>query len=1374
VRQGEADVNLSLLPSFSPSVNNSFKYNENFNDLPKLSSTRIVNSISTQTQSLIPLCTNQQTQTCNENFNVNELCVASPSQNNCVNEQFICNVSEDSNPLPLIMCQFKTNEATFLIDTGSSISILGSELFQKLKGIVKYKHLASVITIKTLNSSVSFSACINISFKINGIFCKHPVYIVDLPERSKFKGILGNDFILQNRLVIDSYNNVVSIRGKTVQLICDKNVVNNSNPMQQNTQVNNIQIFDNEQTDIISVYLQHKVILQPNTSAYVKVYMNNNIFNEHMIFSIDARVPNLDSTDVIVSLPISNNTEGTQTSNKTVHFYVYMSNPSAESVHLNKGAKIGNLHHVEHIQNVNDTNLVENDNFNDKSDNNENDDAREKNVNDDAHDHFCFLIQASQEVLDQRKHDLSPNDFNLSHLSTQESSQLLKILLQNYSAFSKSSKTLGHTDKIIPEIKFTNEYPVKTLPYPIPYSLQKECKDQIDQLCEANIIEKNLSSWSCPILLVKKKSIGSEKPKYRIAMDLRMLNSLIEGSSYPLPKISTIISNLSNYSFFTSLDLQQAYHQINLPEHLQDKLTFTSMFGSYKYKRLVFGLKTAASIFQALIDSIIDEVNIPGIFAYQDDLIFGSNSFHESKEKLAKILEVLSKYNLTLAPSKCTFHNNSTDYLGFHIENHNITPISANIEKIMSFPVPKTRKQLRRFIGLATFYKHLIPSFSAIIQPLIDLTSPKARFIWSEVQQCSFEKIQNIFLSTPNVMLPDWSKTFYLSTDASGIAIAGALQQLVNGELKPIAYFSKSLNTAEKNYPALKLELMAIFKSVLAFKYYLYNRNFVILSDSKPLKNYKKVKNPADITTRWMLELSEYSFTFQHVPGKTNVLADYLSREDFSQNKQDIVSNPQLILQKDSVVPVVDNDYVSSHSNQPNVQQNQGVNVIVTDSQNSNSKDPLLEISDATFVNAQINDKKLAPIYNQILQFGKYSKDERYFIQPDSKVLMIKSANNFNRDFSYLIVVPHSLKAKVLRINHLSHFGFKKTYEFVKRKYYWQGSYCDTVNFVASCVKCLQTKHHNIPNAPFQPTSKPKLPNQIVSIDLVGPFQCGSSILTVIDHFSRHLELFPLRSTTTNVIVQCLLQYFAAYGRPTILLSDLGKQFTSQIHEQFLKILGIKIAHSSAGHPQANAISERVNTSIKYSINTLLQEGYNFKQAIAIHKNLYNGSTHSSTNFSPNLLHFGRELSLLFDTVNFSYLQPHLDNVEMYKYLTSLQGIYNKAYKNSKISQDVNYRRQHKSAKLRNLNLHDIVYLKSMDKYKQSYSGPFEIVQKHSPVSYTIRRQSIPSARSFRVHVDRIILAPPRNEYLCDENNVSPMLQSSPTNQRRYDLRPRL
>lgn len=1342
-----------------------FQNFQGFNNLPKLSSARLVQSVGTQTNSCIPLSMSQETQT-NENVNTNynNVYVATSSQTD-IGEKFICNVSEKDNPLPLVVCNFRGREATFLIDTGSSISILGSELFQQIKSVITYKHLASAVTIKTLNSSVLFSAYINISFKINGIFCKHPVYIVDLPKLSKFKGILGNDFIIKNRLVIDSANNVASIRGKQIELLCDKNVQSDHNPIQHVANSNNVQTStENESNEIINVYLQQKVILQPGDTLYVKVLVNNGIVHEQMLFSIDECIQNIDSTEEILTLPLPKDSLTTQPINHPIHFYVYVHNPSSEPIHLNKGRKIGYLSQIEHIQNVNDCEYSGSDNYNCDIDN-------ENNVD---HDKFCFLIQASQDVINQRKSDLSPSDFNLSHLNTHDSKQLLKILLDNFAAFSKSSKTLGHTDKIIPEIKFINDYPIKTLPYPVPYALQKECKDQIDQLCEADIIERNFSSWSCPILLVKKKSIGSEKPKFRIALDLRVLNSVIQGSSYPLPKISTIISNLSNYKYFTSLDLQQAYHQIDLPEHLQDKLTFTSMFGSFKYKRMVFGLKTAASIFQALIDTIIDEVNIPGIFAYQDDLIFGSNSLQETKDKLTKILEILSKYNLTLAPSKCSFHTSSTDYLGFHIQDHIITPISANIEKIMSFPIPKTRRQLRRYIGLATFYKHLIPSFSEIIQPLIDLTTPKVQFRWSDLHQRSFEQIQNIFFNSPNVILPDWSKTFYLSTDASGLAIAGALQQLDNGELKPIAYFSKSLNTAEKNYPALKLELMAIVKSVLAFKYYLYNRNFIILSDSKPLKNYKKVKNPADITTRWLLELSEYSFTFQHIPGKTNVLADYLSREDFSKNKQDIVTNPQLMFQKETVAPIVENtNEHSSTSIQHNTDPNQFVNVIVNNTQNVNIQDPLLEISDETFVNAQIKDKKLAPIYEQILNTGKYQKDERYFIHPDSKLLMIKFANELNKDFSYRIVVPHTLKPKVLRINHLSHFGFRKTFEFIKRKYFWQGMHCDTVNFVASCVKCLQTKHHITPPAPFQPTSRPKFPSEVISIDIVGPFQCGSSILTVIDHFSRHLELFPLKSTTTNIIVQCLLQYFTTFGRPSTMLSDLGKQFTSQIYDQFHKILGIKIAHSSTGHPQANAISERVNRSIKYSIHTLLTEGYNFTQAVAIHKNLYNGSTHSSTKFSPNLLHFGRELSLLFDTINFSYLQPHLDNVEMYRYLTGLQRMYNKAYQNSEQSQAVNYQRQHRSAKLRNLNPHDIVYLKSIDKFKHSYSGPFEILQKHSPVSYTIQRQNSPSARTFKVHIDRIILAPPRNKHLCDIDQVNPMWQPSQQNQRHYNLRPR-
>ena len=282
-----------------------------------------------------------------------------------------------------------------------------------------------------------------------------------------------------------------------------------------------------------------------------------------------------------------------------------VTNSSNQVIHLNKHTKIGTLcekFFVKELENST-TELLE-------------------NIN---------LIQASNEVIAQRQKDLVDSDFDLRHLEPSQSDTLLNLLLSNFHVFSKSLATLGHTDHIVPKLTFNHDYPIKALPFPIPYSLQDEAKRQLAEMQDAGIIEKTVSEWACPMLLVKKKPDSSGKQSYRIALDLRMINSILQSSAYPLPRIQDILNNLSKYQYFCTLDFCSAYHQIALPQEYSDRLAFNTPWGTYKYSRLVFGLKNAASCFQALIDKIMDEANIEGLYAFQDDVVIGSNSFNNGK-----------------------------------------------------------------------------------------------------------------------------------------------------------------------------------------------------------------------------------------------------------------------------------------------------------------------------------------------------------------------------------------------------------------------------------------------------------------------------------------------------------------------------------------------------------------------------------------------------------------------------------------------------------------------------------------------------------------------------------------------------------------------
>ena len=161
------------------------------------------------------------------------------------------------------------------------------------------------------------------------------------------------------------------------------------------------------------------------------------------------------------------------------------------------------------------------------------------------------LIQASPEIKKLCEKEFKEAKINLEHITEQEQRTLYNILQDYFQAFSSSLKSLGHTDIIEPQINFTTNYLIKSLPFPIPQSLQVEAKKQIDEMVEASILEKNVATWVCPLILVKKKKKDRSKQKFRTTLDLRLLNAVIQLSSYPLPKTQEIINNIAEYKYFT-------------------------------------------------------------------------------------------------------------------------------------------------------------------------------------------------------------------------------------------------------------------------------------------------------------------------------------------------------------------------------------------------------------------------------------------------------------------------------------------------------------------------------------------------------------------------------------------------------------------------------------------------------------------------------------------------------------------------------------------------------------------------------------------------------------------------------------------------------
>jgi hypothetical protein len=286
----------------------------------------------------------------------------------------------------------------------------------------------------------------------------------------------------------------------------------------------------------------------------------------------------------------------------------------------------------------------------------------------------------------------------------------------------------------------------------------------------------------------------------------------------------------------------------------------------------------------------------------------------------------------------------------------------------------------------------------------------------------------------------------------------------------------------------------------------------------------------------------------------------------------------------------------------------------------------------------------------------------------------------------------------------------------------------------------------------------------MVSLDIVGPFPNGCYILTIIDIFSRHLELYILNSITANAVADKFLQYISTHGRPSQVLSDLGTQFNSRIFYIINRTLQINILYASTGRPQANSISERINFSIKSCIAALKLEGYAFHHAVQLHKAVYNATEHPSTGFSPNQVHFARDLSIFNDTLNLQEKPDHATPLfKLHQIFQALEAIHSKVQDNLRYSQQCNAEKQTNFKKMRNFNPGDIVYIKGIKAFHQKLDGPFKILEQTSQVTYKLQRLGNTLARKFTIHVDRLVLSHKRPKHLVENKQTSSSDQVSNT-----------
>ncbi|CAJ1087392.1 uncharacterized protein LOC118469438 [Xyrichtys novacula] len=459
----------------------------------------------------------------------------------------------------------------------------------------------------------------------------------------------------------------------------------------------------------------------------------------------------------------------------------------------------------------------------------------------------------------------------LSHLTRAQQSDLI-ALIDNFKCLFGDVPT--RTTVLQHDIDVNGAKPIRQHPYRLNPVKRQLMKKETDYLLKHGLAVPSSSAWSSPCLL-EKKSDGTP----RFITDLRKVNSVTVKDSYPLPRMEDCVDTLGSAKYVSKLDLLKGYWQVPLTERASEISAFVTPDCFLQYTVMAFGMCNAPATFQRLVNTVL--AGLPNCNAYLDDLIVYTVTWQEHLRILEQVFTRLAHATLTLNLAKCDFGKATVTYLGRQVGQGQVKPLDAKVTAIAEFPVPTTRKALRRFLGIAGYYRSFCRNFSSVVQPLTSLTNPKVEFDWSPACQHAFDSAKSLLSHAPVLAAPDFSQPFKLEVDASAVGVGAVLlQEDSDGVDHPVGYFSRKFNKHQVNYSIIEKETLALLWSLQHFEVYVGSSPLpvVVFTDHNPLVFLHRMYNHNQRLMRWALVMQDYNVEIQHKKGSDNVVADALSR----------------------------------------------------------------------------------------------------------------------------------------------------------------------------------------------------------------------------------------------------------------------------------------------------------------------------------------------------------------------------------------------------------------------------------------------------------------------------------------------------------------
>lgn len=853
----------------------------------------------------------------------------------------------------------------------------------------------------------------------------------------------------------------------------------------------------------------------------------------------------------------------------------------------------------------------------------------------------------------------------------------------------------------------------------------------LDENQKKGFIRPSTSSSASPVLFVRKPDGG-----LRFCVDYRGLNEITIKNRYPLPLIDETLRQLQSAKVFTRLDLRGAYNLIRIRQGDEHLTAFRTRYGLFEYLVMPFGLTNAPATCQQFVNDTLRQYLDRFCVVFLDDILIYSQNIEDHRQHVRLILEALLKAGLYVKGEKCEFFTDTTTFLGFVVGTSGISMDPKKVSAVTEWRSPTSVKELQSFLGFANFYRRFIEGYSRRVKPLTSLLSKNSTFVWKSEQQEAFESLKEAFCTAPILRHFDPDLETILETDASDSTISGILSQFVQYPnkrlLHPIAYFSRNLTPAERNYGIGDKELLAIVASLVQYRPYVVNllQPLLVITDHSNLTTFasKQILNRRQ--ARWANELSELNFKIVFRPGSKNKRADVLTRRSGDLSIEEEESTPKTILGPEKFeISALESKFASELKKKFD-----------------------LDLFGQSIVSAL--DKKLKR--HQHVDLATCKMNEEGLLEVNG-----------------LVYVPDDLELQqsIISSRHshpaAGHPGQAATFELISRDFWWPGIRKTIARYIRNCETCQRIKP--VRHAPYGYLKSLEVPQrrwQSISLDLITGLPSSNSydaVLVVVDRLTKMAHFVPCNTTLDSQTFARLYRdsIFRLHGLPESVISDRGSIFTSEYTKNLCKLLSIRSHLSTAFHPQTDGQTERVNAILEqYLRGYISYQQDDWFDFLALAEFAYNNSISATTKVTPFFANYGynprfeilrKDLkNSLPSVLEINNFRQKLEKLEQHlrQEIKLAQQIYSEYANNNRISPPI-------------LDIGSSVWLlrknirttRPSDKLDYKRLGPFKIKKKISTHAY---RLDLPKTMKVHPVFHVSMLEPVASDPLPNQKKVTP------------------